>query len=118
MAKQAEDGAGKDTPLHLRGRSLFGNGCTYEDLTDRYFHGAMIKVTQLSGEFDFDAFQELYGDKAIPLFLISEKRELKVFTQGHSLKPESGAHLLSLVLPVEKPVENSANEADPSVELA
>lgn len=118
VGKEAEEGDRKDTPLHLRGRSLFGNGRTYEDLTDRYFHGAMIKVTQLSDEFDFAAFQEFYGEKAVPLFLITEKGELKVFTQAHALKPESGARLLSLVLPIETPVENATSENDPNVELA
>ena len=117
VEKDAETNSEKDTPLHLRGRSLFGNGRTYEDLTDRYFHGAMIKVTNLTDEFGFDAFRELYGDKGVPLFLITEKRELRVFAQGHTLKPESGSRLLSLVLPVEKPVETTTNESDASVEV-
>jgi len=109
-----EVGKDEGSPRHLRGRLLFGKGRTYEHLTDCYFHGAMVKATRLSDEFDFAAFESRYGDKAVPLFVINEKKELKVFTIDASIKPEPGQRLISLVLPVENSGAVSGDPTSPS----
>lgn len=85
--------------LHLRGRFLFAPHITYTDLNNRLRADAVIKVTPLSEQFNYEAFQAHYGDNAIPLFLITEARRLLVFTTDHTLQPEAGQTLVSLVLP-------------------
>lgn len=85
----------------LRGRLLFGAGMTYARLTAHAATGAVIKKTHLTEQFDFKAFQELYGENAIPLFLIMENGDLTVFTADDPPEPRPGQKLISLVAAVE-----------------
>lgn len=85
----------------LRGRLLFGAGMTYAHLTARAATGAVIKKTQLTEQFDFKAFQGLYGENAIPLFVITENGDLWVFTADDPPEPKPGQRLISLVAAVE-----------------
>jgi NhaP-type Na+/H+ or K+/H+ antiporter len=57
-------------PQHLRGRFLFRSDATYEHMIGRFRSGTVVKVNRLTDEFDFDAFKELYGESAIPMFAI------------------------------------------------
>ena len=61
---------------HLQGRLLFGTGITYTYLSGRFAEGAVIRTTKLTQEFDYDAFRALYGEEAIPLFLIAQNGNL------------------------------------------
>lgn len=81
---------------HLRGRFLFGPGMTYGHLTKQFAAGARVKITTLTREFNYAAFQNLYGQEAIPLFLITETRQLLVFTAEEKLTPQPGQTLISL----------------------
>ncbi len=82
---------------HLRGRLLFGQGIGYTYLASRFAQGAVIKTTKLTQEFDYDAFQKLYGEEAIPLFAIAQNGNLVVFTKDSPPTPRPGQTLISLV---------------------
>lgn len=99
LLPESEVVGGKETlsPQHLRGRFLFGEGATYAHLTNRLAAGAIIKKTALTKEFDYEAFQTLYGKRAIPLFLISQNGGLAVFTKDNPPRPCPGQTLISLV---------------------
>jgi NhaP-type Na+/H+ or K+/H+ antiporter len=84
---------------HLQGRLLFGTGITYMYLSRRFAEGAAIRTTKLTQEFDYDAFQALYGEEAIPLFLIGQSGNLMVFTRDNPPNPRPGQTLISLVNP-------------------
>ncbi|KPJ97265.1 MAG: hypothetical protein AMS20_17230, partial [Gemmatimonas sp. SG8_28] len=92
-------------PKHLRGRYLFRPDATYEQLIGRFRSGAVIKVNRLTDEFDFEAFRELYGETAIPLFTIRESGEVLIMTVQSPPTPKPGHTLISLVDPVEQPPE-------------
>jgi NhaP-type Na+/H+ or K+/H+ antiporter len=90
----------------LRGRCLFGDGLTGELLEERIHQGATVKKTKLSKEFTFAQFRERYGDHAIALFTVSEKRQVQFSTRDKPLSPLAGQTLVSLVdkgWPPEKP---------------
>lgn len=90
----------------LRGRCLFGDGLTAELLEDRLHHGASVKKTKLSKEFTYEQFCERHGEHAIPLFTVSEKRQVQFATRDKALSPQGGQTLVSLVdkgWPREKP---------------
>ena len=89
----------ESAPGELRGRELFDEKATYADLEARVQGGASIKLTPLTGEFDFDSFRELYGERALPLFRLSESGKLWVFTVDDPPAPPAGQTLLSLVEP-------------------
>jgi NhaP-type Na+/H+ or K+/H+ antiporter len=95
---EGEEEGRRDTMTHyLHGRHLFGPGMTYSALQQLFLANARIKKNRLTEEFDYDAFQEMYGDSAIPLFLIEKNNSLYVFTTDKPLSPKPGQTLISLV---------------------
>jgi NhaP-type Na+/H+ or K+/H+ antiporter len=96
-AEGEEKGGKKAVSQHLRGRLLFSSSATYDHLTKKFVSGAAIKITELTTEFDYDAFQAYYGDKAIPLFLIDQNGKLAIFTVENPPKPKPGQKLISLI---------------------
>lgn len=88
-----------EQPLHLRGRLLFAEKATYEQLNQRLQSGARIKATQLTEKFDAEDFQTLYQEKALPLFLITRDHQLKVFTTDSRPTPAPGQIVISLAEP-------------------
>lgn len=88
-------------PKHLKGRYLFEEHATYDYLIARFEGGAVIKSNRMTDEFDFDTFQSRHGDAALPLFLITEAGELRVFTADSKPVPRAGQTLISLVIPHE-----------------
>jgi NhaP-type Na+/H+ or K+/H+ antiporter len=88
-----------EIPPHLRGRLLFGPHTTFTFFTNSFAAGAEIKKTGITEQFDYDAFRSLYGERAIPLFLVSEGGDLIVFTADNPPTPKPGQSLISLVSP-------------------
>ncbi len=84
-------------PQHLRGRLLFGPEATFAYLDEKFAEGALLKKTALTGEFNYESFKELYGDKALPMFIIKDNGELVVLASDNTPKPLPGQYLISLV---------------------
>ena len=84
-------------PQHLRGRLLFGAEATFSYLDSKFASGASLKKTPLTDEFNYDSFQSLYGEKALPLFIIKESGELVVLASDNTPTPLPGQSLISLV---------------------
>jgi len=84
-------------PQHLRGRLLFGPEATFSYLDSKFTSGASLKKTPLTDEFGYDSFKSLYGDKALPLFVIKENGELVVLASDNTPTPLPGQYLISLV---------------------
>lgn len=98
LAPKETDSKRKETvSLPLRGRLLFGSTTTYNELKARFKAGAKVKTTTLTEQFDYKAFQALYGELAIPLFLITRSGDLKVFTADNEVSPQPNDALVSLV---------------------
>lgn len=94
---------GKETiPQHFRGRLLFGETIAYEYLSNRFALGSVIKVTKITKTFSYNTFQRLYGKNTIPLFLIDEDGDLKIFTADDPLEIETGQILISIVHPLKE----------------
>jgi hypothetical protein len=56
----------------------------------RFNSGAVIKTTELTEEFDYDAFQAYYSATAVPMFLIDQNGKLAIFTVDNPPKPKTG----------------------------
>jgi NhaP-type Na+/H+ or K+/H+ antiporter len=98
LAPKETDSKRKETiSLPLRGRLLFNSTMTYAELVTRFRAGASVKTTALTEQFDYDAFQELYGEQAIPLFLITKSGDLRVFTANNDIIPQPSDSLISLI---------------------
>ncbi|MGD8856762.1 MAG: cation:proton antiporter [Chloroflexota bacterium] len=86
---------------HLRGRSLFGTDVRYENLCALAGKGARVQVTEMTEHFDYVSFQSLYGNEAMPLFLITAKGELLIYTTEYQPIPKRGQKLVSLAPPLD-----------------
>jgi len=82
------------------GRIAFGSDVTFEYLQERFAHGAEIKRTKLTDEFNFEDFLAYYNDTAIPLFLLNGSDKLTVFTAVDPPQPKVGQTVIALVDPV------------------
>ena len=97
LAPRAESRDEQARHKHLHGRWLFGQQFDYADLARRAGDGARIKATNLTDEFDFDAFRARYGESAVPLCVITEGGLLNPIAADAPLTPQPGQTLISLV---------------------
>jgi NhaP-type Na+/H+ or K+/H+ antiporter len=96
--------------MHLRGRSLFGADIRYDNLCALADKGAHVQVTEMTEHFSYVSFQSLYGNEAIPLFLINQKHELLIYTTEYQPIPKSGQKLVTLAPPLDLPGQQSPSE--------
>ncbi len=93
----------------LKGATLFAEQVTYAKLASLIGEGAEIRVTKLTDEFDFKAFQQRKSRGTLLLFEVTESGNLKPFVAGRETTPKSGSTLLSLA-----PAERSSASAPQS----
>ncbi|MCA8948917.1 MAG: sodium:proton antiporter, partial [Planctomycetes bacterium] len=79
------------------GRLLFGATVTTEWLREQLRRGAKVKATKLTEQFGPEEYAERYGDRIVPLFVISPERELAIVTAEERPELERGCTVLSLV---------------------
>ena len=86
------------SPMHLRGRFLFGKGVNYDFITNKVMTGAVVKSTTLRAEFSFDDFRKEYGDGFTLLFVIINKgNRLIPITADDKITPQTGNTIVALV---------------------
>ncbi|MEJ2479478.1 MAG: sodium:proton antiporter, partial [Acidihalobacter sp.] len=83
----------------FRGRPLFGKGVSYRKFSSLLKQGAEIRTATLTEQFDFTAWREAQGKRSIPLFAITPRGDLRVFTADTQIKPGPGFVLLALSPP-------------------
>ena len=94
------------------GHIAFGEQVSFTQLSKMLAKGAEIRSTGLSDEFGFDEYYKTYYGRAVPLFAISPRGKLFVYTAGGDLKLASGWTIISLIEPLAEPVaEQSRAEA-------
>ncbi|MEE8234554.1 MAG: cation:proton antiporter [Gammaproteobacteria bacterium] len=81
-----------------RGNRLFGEDVTYGQMASLLRQGAEIKSTQLSDEYDYEAYIANRTEQLIPLFAIDLRNRLHIFTAEQSITPESGWSIMSLIM--------------------
>ena len=85
------------------GRRLFSSEATFQELSRRLEAGAVIKKTVLTQEFDYTAFQEQYGGRAIVLFIVERTGDLSICAADDPPAPVAGQKLISLIDPAATP---------------
>jgi hypothetical protein len=79
----------------LRGRILFAKGASFNALSQRFREGMEIKVTSLSGAFDYEAFRERYPDSL--LLFAKAGNVLRISVAGEKLEPKPGQKVIAVV---------------------
>lgn len=97
--KQLEHKRRESVSQPLRGRLLFHPQATFTHLDEWFNGGAIVKSVKLTSQFTYANFQEFYGDKAIPMFLIHRSGDLETLTAESRLAPQPGQTLISIVEP-------------------
>jgi hypothetical protein len=95
---------------HLRGRSLFGTDVGYDELCALAGKGARVQVTEISEQLNYVSFQSLYSNEAIPLFLVTEREELLIYTTEYQPIPKPGQKLISLAPALDLASQTSASD--------
>lgn len=88
-------------PEDLRGRYLFAADADQATISMRFADGAVIKKHSITEEFNLESLHKLYGENALPLFVIDESGALKVCVAGDKPSLRVGDRLISLVTPAE-----------------
>ena len=86
------------------GYFLFGPEVTFSSLTKALVHdGWKVHHATLSQAFDFAAYQQKYGQKAVPLFAITPKDKIEIFTGEQPLNPLPGWTIIGLAADPDTP---------------
>jgi NhaP-type Na+/H+ or K+/H+ antiporter len=93
-------------PKRLRGKTLFGKSVTASYIKERFNNGAIIKATPITDEFNYQKYQEHYGEQAIGLFILKDDK-LEIITDQSHPQPKAGQTLISLVEPLENSPQNN-----------
>lgn len=84
------------------GHVLFDSEVDYTELADRLREGGGIRSTTLTEEFDYAELNRLHRNNVLPLFALTPKGRLRIFTADESLDPAPGWTLISLLPPEER----------------
>ncbi len=111
---QKEAGEKHRAAADRSGSPLFGDDVTYSKAASLIGQGAEMRAATLTENFDFEAYKEKNGRKAIPMFAIDPKDRIRVFTaSGDTVKPEPGWTVLSLVQPDEDKENRKSGNRNP-----
>ncbi|MGQ4276351.1 cation:proton antiporter [Pseudidiomarina sp. E22-M8] len=89
---------------------LFGKGVTFSKLASLTFQGAQMKTTNLTENFSFVDYQERYGNRAIPMFAMDERKMFHVFTTDHTFEPKPGWQIIALVTAEDSAAEQAVKQ--------
>lgn len=108
-AKTEDEGNHNRRAIQLFGKQLFSADATYARLSNLINSKAEITATTLSGDFGYSAWQELNQGEVYPLFAITPKNQLRLFTPDARFKVDSGWTIVSLGIKAEKNTFQEAN---------
>jgi len=78
------------------GRPLFNSQATFDWIDALVHQGAQVKATPLTEEFPYEAYQDRWGDRALPLLAFRGK-QVTVNTVDAPLQPRPGWRVVSLI---------------------
>lgn len=87
----------KVSESYTKNLGLFAKDITYGKLASWVTKGAKIKTTRLTEEFNYEAYQQEYADRALKLAVINPHGEVQLFTTNSSIKPKADWRILSLI---------------------
>ena len=79
------------------GQALFREQLSLDMFEHKLIHGSHIRSTPISDNFTFEQYMEQHNRDVMPLFAITPKGRLQIFTVDNSPKVASGWTIISLV---------------------
>jgi len=93
---------------YVQTRNKFNEGATFAKLASLVSKGAVVKATQLSEEFPFDAYLKQHGNRLTLLFAIRPDGKVVPVGKDDSLEPKVGWDLISLIQPALEVAESGS----------
>lgn len=93
---EATEGRSNTPDFELGGRGLFDDDVTHSSISQRFRLGHVFKSTKLSEEFTLDDYRRLYGEDALPLFVVQASGAILPFDSELPLAPKTGQTLVGL----------------------
>lgn len=90
----------RDAEIEIRslpGRLLFNDKMNCEYLLTQLETGAIIRATPITEEFSYVNYQTHYDNTAVPLFLVTERGQIEVYTTDYQPIPRPGQQIVSLI---------------------
>ena len=97
-----DSGERRGLPQSLRGRSLFEEPMSAEEVLERERQGWTFRRTRLTEKFSFSDMCATLPQGGSPLLVIRKKGDLLFFGHESRPKPEAGDIVISFIPPVEK----------------
>lgn len=88
---------GDELAPHLKGRFLFAENVNFDVLSDKFREGYLVKRTNITKEYGLENHMEANNNDVVPLFIITESKELKVCLSEKEVKVKAGETLISVV---------------------
>lgn len=82
-----------------RARTLVSPTFSFTVMSERMLSGGEFRNTQLTNQFTFRDYRDTHGTKAVPIFLIENKRLAGVFSADSTLTPAPGQTVVALMTP-------------------
>jgi NhaP-type Na+/H+ or K+/H+ antiporter len=99
VAASARATTQEEYPTHLRGRCLFGSQYTYRWFREQLDAGAVVAAVPLTETFGVAELQARVGETAVPMFLVTARDQLLVYTADAQPIPRAGQTLICLLPP-------------------
>jgi NhaP-type Na+/H+ or K+/H+ antiporter len=100
LAPKGEQSSRTKTASHLlRGRLLFAEPTTFDELNARVAAGATVKRTKLTEAFTLESFHAQHGSDARILFVVGDQGQVKICAVDEPPAPKAGQTIVSLVTP-------------------
>lgn len=96
VSRQEKNEAPQASNAERVGRGLFGRGITFNLIEERFYSGATVKPITLREGFSYKDFAGTYGLHSLPLFIITESRQIQVVSDANPVKPQEGSTLICL----------------------
>ncbi|MFA5251677.1 MAG: cation:proton antiporter [Phycisphaerae bacterium] len=93
----ADGGEDMSPAQHLHGRFLFSHDLNYANFNKKFMSDSKIVSVSLTEELTYPNFLKEKNTKAVPLFFITNKKELFVFSADSDFTPKSGDKVICLL---------------------
>lgn len=114
MAEEETEG---ETELELGGRRLFGEHVSFRLIGRRHSLGWRFKATPLSENFDLADYRQIYGEDALPLFVVRSDGSIVVVGADLSVTPREDQRLVGLVPPESEERPRLVPSPEPTPEI-
>lgn len=108
-----KEGLHEVVPLEHRGRFLFGQVLTFEEISERLRSEFKLKKSKITAEYSYADLQAQYCNIVVPLLIFKPDKTIHVCTAGGATEPKAGEILLSVVPSTvdDQPREPTATDA-------